>query len=83
MKATDLEWIRDNRCRADDAIRTLTSAKKARVSEYDERLRKLKGFAEILFIKQTDAAQAELFDTEELLSPDLSRLIEAPLQGLD
>ncbi len=77
------EWIRDNRCKADDAIRTLHSAKKQRVSEYDERLRKLKDFAEILFIKQTDAQQTEIFDPKIVLSPDISNLLDSPLQGLD
>lgn len=84
MKPSDrTEWIRDHRCKADDAIRTITSAKKQRVSEYDERLRKLKDFAEVLFIKQTDLGQQEMFDPKEILAPDLTDLLAAPLKGLD
>lgn len=76
------EWIMTNRCRADDAIRVLDAAKRQRVSEYDERLRKVRGFAEVLFIKQTDEQQ-ELFKPDEILSPDLEKLMSAPLRGLD
>lgn len=76
-------WIKDNRCRADDAIRALQAAKKQVTSEYDERLRKLKDFAEILFIKQADEAQGEMFDMKELLPADLESLLSAPLHGLD
>lgn len=84
MKPADkTEWIKDNRCRADDAIRTLQSAKKQVTSEYDERLRKLKDFAEVLFIKQADDGQEEMFDAKELLSPELDKLLAAPLHGLD
>lgn len=84
MKPADVKnWIKDNRCRADDAIRTLQSAKKSVTGEYDERLRKLKDFAEILFIKQADEQQVEMFDAKELLSPDLEKLMTAPLHGLD
>lgn len=82
MKPDKTEWIRDQRCRADDAIRAISAAKKARVSEYDERLRKAKDYAETLFIKQTDG-QDELFDMKEILTPDLDKLLSAPLHGLD
>lgn len=78
------EWIKDNRCRADDAIRTLVAARKQVTSEYDERLRKLKDFAEVLFIKQTgDEKQMQMFDEEEVLTKDLVDLMESPLHGLD
>ncbi len=84
MKPADkLTWIRDNRCRADDAIRTLQSARKQVTGEYDERLRKLKDFAEVLFIKQADDSQQEMFKPEEILSPDLKELLDAPVRGLD
>lgn len=76
------EWIINNRCKADDAMRLLRSAKKQRVSEYDERLRKLKDFADILFVKQTDDQQ-ELFNEVELLSEELKALIAAPLSGIE
>ncbi len=83
MNAPDkTEWIREHRCRADDAVRALTSAKKARVGEYDERLRKLKAFAEVLYIKQT-SQQDEMFSTKDILAPDLQELLDAPLHGLD
>ena len=81
--AQKIEWIRDNRCRADDAIRALQAAKKQVTSEYDERLRKLKDFAEILFIKQADESQQEMFDLKELLPKDLESLLDSPLHGLD
>jgi len=74
-------WIMKHRCSADDAVRLLVSAKKQRVSEYDERLRKLRDFAEVLFIKQIDA-QGELFEPERILSPDLRELLDAPTRGL-
>jgi len=32
-----MEWIRENRCLADDAIRAVAAAKKLQVSDYDER----------------------------------------------
>ncbi len=70
-----------HRCAADDAVRLLVSAKKQRVSEYDERLRKLRDFAEVLFIKQIDT-QGELFEPSRILSPDLQQLLDAPTQGL-
>lgn len=70
-----------HRCAADDAVRLLVSAKKQRVSEYDERLRKLRDFAEVLFIKQIDA-QGELFEPERILSPELRTLLDAPTRGL-
>ena len=83
MNTKSLDWIKDNRCKADDAIRSLQAAKKQRCSEYDERLRKLKDFAEVLFIKQTDQAQDEMFDPKDILAPDLVEILESPLHGLD
>ena len=85
MKPEDkTDWIMAHRCKADDAIRTLQSAKKQQTSEYDERLRKVKAFAEILFIKQTEGdGQGEMFDVNELLPGDLKQLLEVPLHGLD
>ncbi len=76
-------WIRDNRCRADDAVRKLESARKQRTAEYNERLRKLNDFGERLFIMGADKQQMEMFNQAELLSPELDELLEAPLHGLD
>lgn len=81
--ADQTAWIRENRCRADDAIRALQAAKKQATSEFDERLRKIKDFAEILYIKQADETQGEMFDMKELLPAELENLLSAPLHGLD
>jgi hypothetical protein len=82
MDPKKLAWIRDNRCKADDAIRALVASKKQHGAEHDERLRKIKAFAEFLFIKQADG-QDELFDPKTVLSPDIEELLAAPLHGLD
>ncbi len=77
-------WIMENRCRAYDALHALNSHRKQATSEIDERMRKLKGFAETLFMKQADPTQqGELFDIKELLPKDLNDLLESPLRGLD
>jgi hypothetical protein len=83
MKADPQQWIQEQRCRADDAIRALNAAKKQRVGEYDERLRALKEYAEILFVKQSDSQQMEMLDAKETLTPHLKELLENPLRGLD
>jgi hypothetical protein len=82
MDTQKTEWIRDTRCRADDALRALHASKKQHVGEHDERMRKLKALAEFLFIKQADG-QGELFDPKTVLSPDIEELLSAPLHGLD
>lgn len=78
-----MTWMREQTCKTDDAIRAIVAAKKTRVSEYDERLRKLKSYAEILFVKRSEPMNGELFSPEELLAPDLAKLLESPLRGLD
>lgn len=84
MKTADkLLWLLEQGAKADTAIRKITAAKKGRVSEYDERLRKLKSYSESLYLKREDSEQTELFKAEDLLTPDLSKLLEAPLRGLD
>lgn len=83
MKTSEkTEWIQAQNFEASKAIRLLQSAKKQRVSEYDERLRKLRDYTEVLFVKDVDE-QTELFKPSDILSPELSKLIAAPLQGLD
>ena len=83
MKEPDkLTWISGKHTRACLAIKELSAAKKERVSGYDERLRKLNGLADVLLIKLVDQ-QDELFDPKEILSPDLEKLLNAPLHGLD
>lgn len=82
MDAQKTAWIRDNRCLADDAIRALIASRKQHVAEHDERLRKIKAFAEMLFIKQSDG-QDELFEPDAALSADIKKLLTAPLHGLD
>ena len=74
-------WIMKHRCSADDAVRLLVSAKKQRVSEYDERLRKLRDLMEVLRIKSIDQ-QIELFNPDEIMSPELIKLIDDPTRGL-
>lgn len=77
-------WIGANRLRADDAYRCIYSAKKQRISEYDERLRKLKQFAEVLYIKAEDTGeQGELFDVAAILPEEIDSLLKHPLRGLD
>lgn len=79
----DKLWLLEQGADADTAIRKIIAAKKARVSEYDERLRKLKAYSESLYLKREDQEQAEMFKIEEMLTPDLAKLLEAPLSGLD
>lgn len=74
-------WIMENRCKADDAVCLLVSAKKQRVSEYDERLRKLRDLQEVLRIKNIDP-QDELFNPDEIMSPELHSLLTDPTRGL-
>ena len=74
-------WIMENRCKADDAICLLVTAKKQRVSEYDERLRKLRDLMEVLRIKSIDQ-QIELFNPDEIMSPELIKLLDDPTRGL-
>lgn len=75
------EWIEKHGWAAVNAARLLTAAKKQRVSEYDERLRKLRDFSEVLAVKQIDK-QDELFAINDILTPELRDLIDKPLQGL-
>lgn len=82
-KEQKLGWLKDQQWRADCAERSLVAAKRQRVSEYDERLRKIRDFRDALFVKGTDEQQQELFDPDDLLSPDLNKLLASPLQGLD
>lgn len=84
MKTTDkLLWLLEQGAKVDTAIRKITAAKKGRVSEYDERLRKLKDYSESLYLKREDSEQTELFKAADLLTPDLEKLLDAPLRGLD
>ncbi len=84
MKPADYsDWIAEHRIKADDSIRVIHAAKKSRVAEYDERLRQLRSFAEQLFIKASDQQQAEMFDPKTVLSPDLTKLLNSPMAGLD
>ncbi len=76
-------WLLEQGAKVDTAIRRIIAAKKSRVSEYDERLRKLKDYSEALYLKREDGAQLELVDPAEVLTPDLAKLLEAPLRGLD
>jgi hypothetical protein len=76
-------WLLEQGAKADTAIRRLIAAKKQRVSEYDERLRKLKSYSEALYLKREDSSQMELVKEDEVLTPDLAKLLEAPLRGLD
>lgn len=84
MKTEDKEgWLKDQLARVEIAERKLVSAKKQRVSEFDERLRMLSQFRDGIFIKLTDSQQQELFSPEEMLSPALDKLLAAPLRGLE
>jgi hypothetical protein len=74
-------WIMEKRCQADDAVCLLVSAKKQRVSEYDERLRKLRDLQEELRMKSIDP-QIELFNPDEIMSPELHKLLTDPTRGL-
>lgn len=75
-------WISAHYLKAGLAISEIEAAKKARVSGYDERLRKLNALTDVLLIKQLDD-QTELFDPKEILNPELQKLLESPLHGLD
>lgn len=75
-------WILEHRCKCDDAIRAIEAAKRQSASAYDARLRKLNAFAEVLFVKNADTSQLELFEPEQALSDDIAELLKAPLGGL-
>ncbi len=75
-------WIAEQVVRGDTALRQLLSAKRTATSEYDERIRKIRGFMEALFVKRSDPQQLELFKEGELLSPEIDELISNPLRGL-
>jgi hypothetical protein len=79
---TKTEWISAQYLKAGLAISEIEAAKKQRVSGYDERLRKLNALTDVLLIKQLDE-QVEMFDTKEILNPDLQKLLDSPLHGLD
>ena len=83
MKPADkTQWISEQYLRAGLAINEITSAKKARVSGYDEALRELNHLTDTLLIKQVDK-QEELFNPSEILTPKLEKRLTAPLHGLD
>ncbi len=75
-------WISEQYLRAGLAISEISSAKKERVSGYDERLRKLNSLTDVLLIKQVDT-QEELFKPSEILTPALEKLLSSPLHGLE
>jgi hypothetical protein len=75
-------WITAQHFRASQAFQALRAAKRTRVAEYDERLRLLEHFRATLLIKAMDGQQ-ELFNRDEILSPRITKLMDAPLQGLD
>lgn len=82
-KSEKLLWLNEQTARVDNAERALHAAKKQKVAEYDERLRKLRDFSDALFVKRTDSQQQELFDPDKMLSPGLTKLLANPLHGLD
>lgn len=83
MKSTEkTQWISAQYLKAGLAISEIEAAKKQRVSGYDERLRKLNALTDVLLIKQLDE-QTELFDPKEILNPELQKLLDSPLHGLD
>jgi hypothetical protein len=75
-------WISAQYLKAGLAISEIEAARKQRCSGYDERLRKLNALTSVLLIKQLDE-QVELFDPKEILNPELQKLLESPLHGLD
>ena len=76
-------WIEKHYWKASGALRELNRAKKQRVADYDERIRLLKGFEDVLYIKSQDEEQGEMFSPSVLLSPKLIELMDCPLKGLD
>ena len=83
MKSNDkTAWISAQYLKASLAIREIEAAKKQRVSGYDERLRKLTKLTDVLLVKQLDE-QEDLFDPKEILNPEITKLLESPLHGLD
>ena len=81
--SSSINWVNEHFRRAYVAIATIKSAKKQRVQDYDERLRRLTAFADSLVIKSTDEKQLEMLDRGEALPPEVRELLEAPLTGLD
>lgn len=75
-------WIAEMRCKCFDAVRTLESAKKQSSSAYDRRLRIINAFEEVLYVKQQDDGQLELFDLATACPPETQQLLEDPTHGL-
>jgi hypothetical protein len=69
------------RCKAYDAIDTLTASRRAVCAEHNERIRKLRDFAFTLAITSRTGA-SDLFDIKETLSPEMARLLDAPTHDL-
>ena len=82
MKPTERkDWINEQFITTARAIQLIESAKKERVSEHDIWLRKLGKLFDVLLIKSIDT-QEELFDPEEILTPELKKRLADPTHGL-
>lgn len=75
-------WLHDNAWKATLALRQLQQAKKQRNCDFDDRIRALRAFSEKLFVKAADTQLTDLFEVDEMLSPEINKLLEAPLHGL-
>lgn len=76
-------WLMQEYFMASGAINTLSKEKKQRVSEYDERIRKLQHYTAQIYIKSQDLQQLELFDMEGFRTPELKKLMDDPTHGLN
>lgn len=75
-------WLSENSWKATIALRQLQQAKKQRNCDFDDRIRALRAFSEKLFVKAADTQQTEMFEPGEVLSPEVTKLLDAPLHGL-
>ena len=66
------------RCKAYDAIDTLTASRRAVCAEHNERIRKLRDFAFTLAITSRGGA-SDLFDIKETLSPEMACWMPPPM----
>ena len=80
---TSSQWVNTQRIRADDALRKIRAHRKQKLSDIDGRARQIKAFADSLYTKSADSQQLDLLKPEEALSPELDKLLDAPLRGIE
>ena len=71
-------WLLRHEVLANDALRRLRAEQKSDHSVYARKVRFLKAFLDTLFVKRSDSQQAELFQPEETLNPEIKKILNLP-----